>query len=106
MCTLFGLMAKSECCPTAPENPCNICPDGAFAGESLVPYVEDDDSRTCKDRIELAASFEAGSELCSLADIDAAYCCPTANAPKNPCSICPDGATACDEFVPFTSSYT
>jgi hypothetical protein len=101
-------MAKVECCPSALENPCNICPDGASAGESLVPYADHEDSRTCKDLIEFAASFEAGSEQCSLYfDVDAAICCPNATASENPCSICPDGATAGDEFVPFTTpSYT
>jgi hypothetical protein len=101
-CTYMVETFAPICCPTVPENPCaSICPDGASAGDDLAPYAEGGFLLTCKELIELDALYEAGSqEACSSAEIDASYCCPT--APENPCTICPGGATAGDDFVPFS----
>ena len=64
-----------ECCFTEPSNSCNVCPDGATAGDDYVPEYEGNTS-TCKEFIEGATLFESGSDACALHDIDAEYCCP------------------------------
>jgi hypothetical protein len=110
-----------NCCYKKPDNPCNICPDGATAGDDYVPeYAGNSVTRaTCKDLIESAKRIESGSDACGLYDIDVAYCCPspapvddttvtattiastlnTGTGVANPCIICPNG-TAVDDFVP------
>lgn len=67
---------KLECCFTEPSNSCNVCPDGATAGDDYVPEYEGN-TLTCKELIEGATLFESGSDACALHDIDAKYCCPT-----------------------------
>ena len=111
------------CCYNKPENPCNICPDGATAGDYYVPEYEGNsvNRKTCKEIIENAKYLESGSDACGLYDLDVAYCCPPmpvddsavapttivstldAGAAVNPCIICPDG-TAVDDFVPYPSA--
>ena len=110
-----------NCCYKKTDNPCNIFPDGATAGDEYVPeYAENSVTRaTCKDLIDWAKQFESGSDACGLYDIDVAFCCPSpasvddsAVAPTttastlgagtgvdNPCIICLDG-TAADDFAP------
>ena len=91
---------KSACCPTTPpENPCMVCPDGITATDNFAPYADWGDNTTCNELVELALLSEAGSELCSIYELDLIFCCPT--AAENPCIVCPYGATAGDDFVPF-----
>ena len=79
------------------ENPCTICPNGPDDGyDDIRPYT--DDNRTCKELIDDAKLYETGSDDCGLFEFDELQCCYT--PPKNPCIICPDGATAGDDFVP------
>jgi len=65
------------CCYTAPEDPCNICPDGATVagGDDYVPEYEGN-SATCSDLIEEAKLYESGSFSCGVYDIDKEKCCP------------------------------
>ena len=88
-----------SCCPTVPENPCIVCPDGVTAGDDYVPEYEGN-TATCSELIESAKQFEFGSSYCGLYDVDATYCCPSDPVVDNTCIICPDGATAGDDFVP------
>jgi hypothetical protein len=81
---------------TGVDNTCVICPDGATAGDDYVPY--DGDLRTCADLIDEAKLYETGSYDCGYYELDKQHCCFT--APQNPCIICPDGATAGDDYVP------
>jgi hypothetical protein len=107
ICTIFwGAEIESLCCPTVANNPCIICPDGATAGEEIVPYVND--TRTCKDIIEAALTFDAESEMClGYAKNDEYKCCPSSTtAFDDYCNICPDGITAGDDFVPWSSGFT
>ena len=119
-CGLFEF-EELNCCYKKPDNPCNICPDGATAGDEYVPeYADNSVTRaTCKDLIDWAKQFETGSDACGRYDIDVAYCCPSpasvddsAVAPTttastlgagtgadNLCIICLDG-TAADDFAP------
>jgi hypothetical protein len=80
-----------------PANTCIICPDGTDAA-AFAPYADDGDSRTCADLIDEARLYEIGSEECGNSELHELHCCFT--EPENPCIICPDGATAGDDYVP------
>ena len=77
-CGWFEKLYVLYCCYTKPDNPCNICPNGATAGDDHVPeYVGNSvEMATCKEIIESAKLFESGSDACGLHDIYVAYCCP------------------------------
>jgi hypothetical protein len=56
----------------------------------------------CTDVLDHAKNFDAESDTCAVgwgADIES-HCCPT--VANNPCTICPDGATAGEDFLPYT----
>jgi hypothetical protein len=98
-CAVAG-MYEIDCCFTVPENPCIICPNGATAGDEYAPYADDGNLATCAEIIEDAKQFETESDHCGLiVEVHEFYCCPT--VPENPCIICPNGATAGDEYVPY-----
>ena len=82
---------------TGVDNTCIICPDGT-AADDFAPHAEDGDSRTCADFINEAKLYETGSDDCGWFEFQELHCCYT--IPENPCIICPDGATAGDEYVP------
>ena len=82
---------------TGVGNTCIICPDGTDAA-AFAPYADDGDSRTCADLIDEARLYEIGSDECGNSELHELHCCYT--APENPCIICPDGATAGDDYVP------
>eukprot|EP00571_Detonula_confervacea_P017248 CAMPEP_0172312068 /NCGR_PEP_ID=MMETSP1058-20130122/16558_1 /TAXON_ID=83371 /ORGANISM="Detonula confervacea, Strain CCMP 353" /LENGTH=455 /DNA_ID=CAMNT_0013025417 /DNA_START=355 /DNA_END=1722 /DNA_ORIENTATION=+ len=90
---------ESFCCPTPLENSCTICPDGATAGEDYAPGADSEDPTTCKEIIESVKAFETGTEFCELSEGYESICCPT--PAENPCTICPNGATAGDDYAPF-----
>ena len=47
-------MIEPFCCPTTPENPCIVCPDGATVGDGVVPFAKYDGvSITCKEFIDI-----------------------------------------------------
>ncbi len=52
---------EALCCPTAPKNPCIICPGGLTAPEDFIPFF---DSQTCKQNIDTAKLIEAESKAC------------------------------------------
>jgi hypothetical protein len=83
---------------TEVDNPCIICPDGITAGDDFSPYADDGDLRTCADLIDEAKLYETGTDDCGWFETYELQCCYT--IPKNPCIICPDGATAGDDYVP------
>jgi hypothetical protein len=106
-CGAQGEMFERDCCPssgayevttTAAYNPCNICPDGATAGNDFAPYSDSGNPMTCSELIYAAKSYEYDSDWCESREVDAAYCCPT--EPEDPCAICPWGAFAGDDFIP------
>ena len=123
-CTIMGAYYEVLCCPTPPENPCNICPNGATAGDDFVPSSTVDEvvpysivgSPTCMSLITLAKPHETGSALCEYFEATGIYCCPdvTANTTTVPveetstlataisgqdsCEACPNGATSTGEF--------
>jgi hypothetical protein len=105
VCKDAGKGFESMCCPTVAENPCVICPDGATAGDDFIPFEDSGDLMTCKEYIEMHATFEAGSDLCFGGEVEA-LCCPSPSAPETPCNICPGGATAGDGFLPFSAHST
>ena len=80
-----------------PANTCIICPDGTDAA-AFAPYADDGDSRTCADLIDEARLYDIGSDECGNSELHELHCCYT--APENPCIICPNGATAGDDYVP------
>jgi hypothetical protein len=82
---------------TGADNLCIICLDGT-AADDFAPHAEDGDSRTCADFIDEAKLYETGSDDCGWFEFQELYCCYT--MPVNPCIICPDGATAGDDYVP------
>ena len=82
---------------TGVGNTCIICPDGTDAA-AFAPYADDGDSRTCTVLIDEARMYKIGSDDCGYSELHELHCCYT--APENPCIICPDGATAGDDYVP------
>jgi hypothetical protein len=54
-----------NCCPSEPENPCIICPNGATVGDDFVPNASinesDDAALTCGDLIYYAKQLETES---------------------------------------------
>lgn len=98
-CAMFEVSAVG-CCPTAPENPCIICPDGATAGDDIVPYAEKGLTMTCAELIEDYKLYESGSDNCQLyGELDTVYCCPT--PVEDACIVCPNGTTVADDFAPY-----
>ena len=95
---------ESRCCPTVANNPCTICPNGATAGEDGEDFVLYTYG-TCKDIINMTLTFDAESEMCLVyAKVDEYYCCPSSTTEfVDYCNICPDGITAGDDFVPWSS---
>jgi hypothetical protein len=91
--------AVAFCCPTTPEDPCTLCPNGVTVADDYDPY---NNGITCADwREYYAADFDAKSARCTVgwgAYIESECCHTVAN---NPCTICPDGATVGEEFVPY-----
>jgi len=121
-CGWFELF-ELRCCFTAPVIPCNICPDGATAGDDYAPYKGS--TTTCSDLIKGAKQFESGSDACGFYDIVVAFCCPPVETPvddttvatttttsstsapevDNPCIICPSGATTgYEDFQPLAGA--
>jgi hypothetical protein len=89
------------CCPTTPDDPCILCPNGITVADDYEPY---NDGNTCSVLLDYyAANFDAESDRCTVgwgASIKS-HCCPT--VANNPCTICPDGVTVGKEIVPYTS---
>lgn len=69
------------CCPTEPEDPCAICPWGAFAGDNFIPRPLSGSSKTCREIIEFARLFESGSRQCEMSKADETLCCPIIPVP-------------------------
>jgi hypothetical protein len=93
--------AGTYCCPTTPDNPCTLCPNGITVADNYEPY---NDGNTCAVWVDFyAANFDAESDTCTVGRgaIFESHCCPT--VANNPCTICPDGATAGEEFVPYSN---
>ena len=68
------------CCPTASDDPCIICPNGATI-DDLVPDTSTDivtgSTMTCKELIDNAALFERESDYCEIFGVvDKEDCCP------------------------------
>ncbi|KAL3823875.1 hypothetical protein ACHAXA_005457 [Cyclostephanos tholiformis] len=111
-------MHEVHCCPTVPEHPCALCPNGATAGDGFVPEYQGN-TLTCKDLINDAENHEMESDYCGyIGKTVESYCCPSNPSPtqsptdysevtwstaENPCIICPDGATAEDDYRPYAS---
>ena len=82
----------------APEDPCMICPDGTTMGDET-PYADDGDYTTCNEIIDYYVRFESGSYACSVGYRHSFSCCPS--TVEDPCVICPYGATAGDDSIPY-----
>ena len=106
-CTFMREVYEYYCCPTPPENPCNVCPNGATAGDDFVP--EFGLGSTCMYLITKANQLETGSVLCGYFEAYKNYCCPDVNAnttavpveetsTQDSCEACPNGATFTGEF--------
>jgi hypothetical protein len=78
-------------------NPCIICPNGVGTGMGDVE-PNGENTGTCAELIDAAKLYETGSLDCASAEVHQLSCCYT--EPKNPCIICPNGATAGVDFVP------
>jgi hypothetical protein len=97
--TLAPTPASTASTGTLIENQCVICPHGPSSSlDDYAPYAGDGDGRTCAQLIQEALTVESGTDDCGWAEFDEIFCCYT--SPTNPCIICPDGATAGDDFVP------
>jgi hypothetical protein len=96
-CAQYEEAGLNYCCPTTPENPCILCPNGITVADDYDPY---NDGYTCSDWLDPYANFDAGTDTCTVGwgalDIKS-HCCPT--VANNPCKICPDGAS--EEIFPY-----
>jgi hypothetical protein len=102
-CTFLDEAYKNFCCPAPPENPCNICPNGATAGDDFVPNSYS--GSTCMYLITQAKKHETGSAFCEgYFETYAISCCPEVTAyataipveettDQDSCEACPNGAT-------------
>jgi hypothetical protein len=99
LCAYLREDYEINCCPTAADNPCIICPDGATVGDDFAPFAEFDNNVTCEEYIEFFSQVEKESETCEESQQIVGLCCPTTF--ENPCIACPDGITAGDDFVPY-----
>jgi hypothetical protein len=76
-------MHEVYCCPTAPVNPCIMCPSGASLRADFVPNPFT--GSTCEEMKAFALLFEAGSQFCKLTKADESLCCPEDKAsPPSP----------------------
>jgi hypothetical protein len=82
---------------TGVDNTCIICPDGTDV-DNFAPYADTGDFRTCANLIDEAKLYETRTDDCGWFETYELRCCYT--IPENPCIICPDGATAGDDYVP------
>jgi len=82
---------------------CILCPNGITAGNDYTPYINDGDTTTCKEIVDLTAfSFTKDDESCKGSMIMEVYCCPTVQ--ENPCLICgSNGGLSIDkeDVMPF-----
>jgi hypothetical protein len=85
---------EAMCCPTVPEDPCIICPNGATVDDDFLPYAMLGSNQTCEELIDFAKNFETGSDICAESELDESFCCPT--VAENPCAICPDGTSGAE----------
>jgi hypothetical protein len=89
----------SICCPpvTQPHDPCTICSNGVTVTDDIAT------SLGCADYIEGLLQFESESDVCTIqGKYYESSCCPV--AAENPCVICPDGASAGDDFAPYADA--
>jgi hypothetical protein len=97
---------RSVCCPeTLPVNPCIVCAGGITLGDDIALTEFFGDTTTCREYVDSAAVYEAESHHCIVRKQGKyePFCCPA--TPENPCIICPDGATAGDDFAPNAEFY-
>jgi hypothetical protein len=91
--------SESSRAGTEIENQCVICPNGPSTGfDDYAPYADDEYDRTCAQLIQNALTVESGTADCGWYEFGELECCETQH--ENPCVICPDGATAGDDYVP------
>ncbi len=83
------------------ENPCVICPNGATAGDKLVPGADVGALTTCKQLIKGAPLVETGTLLCASYGFYAggAMCCPPLTPPQDPCTLCFNWVTVADDIA-------
>jgi len=71
----------------ASSDACIICPNGITAGDDHTPYINDGDTTTCKELVDITAlTFTKDDESCKGSMIMEVYCCPIVQ--ENPCLIC------------------
>jgi hypothetical protein len=75
---------------------CTVCPNGITVADDYDPF---NSGPNCADWLG-NMDVDADSSSCTVwgADIES-HCCPT--VANNPCTICPDGATAGEDFLPY-----
>ena len=77
---------------------CTICPNGITKGDDYTPFIADGDTTTtCKGLVDEVNFF--GSDFCDGTSIYEMLCCPSED--RKPCTLCPNGITAGDEYTPF-----
>jgi len=84
--TESGLCGLSEihklyCCPSEPENPCTICPNGVTHPEGDV-HVPNGRTMTCGELIHSDTLFETESSYCRVfGKMNESDCCPPDETP-------------------------
>ena len=81
---------------------CILCPNGITAGDDYTPYINDGDTTTCKELVDITAqTFNKNDESCKGSMIMEVHCCPTVQ--ENPCLLCGLNGLSIDkeDYMPF-----
>ena len=93
------------CCPSVDRKPCTLCPNGITAGDEYIPFIDDGDTQTCKDIVDVTAMIlSENDEGCESSKMAEVYCCPVVQ--DNPCLICPNGLSVDMEEFEFADDGT
>lgn len=66
----------------SPSSPCIICPNGITVDENTQPFIDDGDTASCKELVDVTAEvLNEGDESCEGSKMMEAYCCPDAQDP-------------------------
>ena len=79
--------------------PASFAPMASPSLEAM-PSIPFGDGRTCAQLVQDTLTIESGTNECRFKELNEMIaCCPPTEI-VNPCTICPDGISACNDHVP------
>ncbi len=95
-----------NCCPTAPVNPCIMCPSGVGMRANFVPHPFTGSTMDCTGMKDFATKFESESQFCKWTKAeDESLCCPPPPSPE-PVSGGARAFRLVERFLAFTFGTT